>query len=316
MSTTSSFGSIVDGFAKSSQLRAVEILRSGGLIGLPTETVYGLAADAENDSAVRRIFDVKARPLTHPLILHIADVEELDEWSREASAEARELGRIFWPGPLTMLVRRSARVSTVATGRRETVALRVPSHQVALQILKMHQGALAAPSANRFGKVSPTTAVHVLADLGLDVDLILDGGPCSIGVESTILDMTTRVPQLLRPGFITAAQIEQALGLTLGAPSGTSRAPGMLEVHYSPNCTVELADSPDYARTRAEQLRATSKKVAVLDYTDDLDAYAKHMYEFLRQADSQGCDVVVAVLPSEAGIGGAIRDRLIKASAK
>ncbi len=315
MNATSSSESIVDGFAKASQRRAVEILRSGGLIGLPTETVYGLAADAENDRAIRRIFDVKARPLTHPLILHIANAEDLDDWSRDASPEARELGRLFWPGPLTMLLRRSARVSTIATGGRETVALRVPNHQVALQVLSMHQGALAAPSANRFGKVSPTTAVHVLNDLAKDVDLILDGGACSIGVESTIVDMTTPIPQLLRPGFITVAQIEQALGINLGATSGSSRASGMLEAHYSPNCTVELAQSPSDARTMAEQLRGASKKVAVLDYTDDLDAYAKHMYEFLRDADSKGCDVVVAVLPGEVGIGGAIRDRLIKASA-
>ena len=316
MTWTSSSESIVDGFAESSILRAVGILRSGGLIGLPTETVYGLAADAENDIAVRRIFQVKARPLTHPLILHIADVEDLDEWSRDVSPEARELGRLFWPGPLTILLRRSARVSTIATGGRETVALRVPNHQVALRVLKLHQGALAAPSANRFGKVSPTTAVHVLADLGLDVDLILDGGPCLIGVESTIVDMTTPVPQLLRPGYISGVQIEQALNLTLDFSSGFSRAPGMLEAHYSPNCTVELAESPLQARSMAEGLRAASKKVAILDYLDDLDAYAKHMYEFLRKADSNGCDCVVAVLPSEAGIGGAIRDRLIKASAK
>ncbi|MEO8364116.1 MAG: L-threonylcarbamoyladenylate synthase [Ilumatobacteraceae bacterium] len=316
MTANSSSESIVDGFVKSSILRAVEILRSGGLIGLPTETVYGLAADAENDSAVRRVFEVKARPLTHPLILHIAGVENLDEWSENISPEARELGRLFWPGPLTMLLHRSQRVSMIATGGRETVALRVPNHRVALDLLDMFGAAVAAPSANRFGKVSPTTAQHVLADLVGDVDLILDGGQCTIGVESTIIDMTTPVPQLLRPGCITAAQIERTLDLTLDALSGSSRAPGMLEAHYSPNCNVELTESPSDARKMAAELRASSMKVAVLDYTDDLNAYAKHMYEFLRNADSQGCDVVVAVLPSEAGIGGAIRDRLIKASLK
>lgn len=316
MTANSSSESIVDGFVNSSILRSVEILRSGGLIGLPTETVYGLAADAENDSALRRVFEVKARPLTHPLILHIAGLENLDEWSENISPEARELGRLFWPGPLTMLLHRSQRVSMIATGGRETVALRVPNHRVALDLLDMFGAAVAAPSANRFGKVSPTTAQHVLADLGVEVDLILDGGQCTIGVESTIVDMTTPVPQLLRPGYITGAQIERALDLTLDAPSGPPRAPGMLEAHYAPHCAVDLVESSSIARTRADQLRAASLNVEILDYSADVNIYAKRLYEFLRNADSQGCDVVVAVLPSEAGIGGAIRDRLIKASLK
>lgn len=316
MNSSSSSASIVDGFTNSSLIRATAILRQGGLVGFPTETVYGLAADAKNDAALRRIFEVKARPPTHPLILHIGHVEDLDEWSHNVSPESRELGRLFWPGPLTMLLRRSSRVSIVATGGRDTVALRVPNHLVALDLLHMFDGAVAAPSANRFGKVSPTTAQHVLSDLGTAVELILDGGKCSIGLESTIVDMTTNTPQLLRPGYITGAQIEAVLNLRLDVPSGSPRAPGMLESHYSPQCLVELVGSAQDAQLRAQKLRADSLKVEVLDYTDDVNVYAKRLYQFLRDADAQGCDVVVAVMPNEVGIGGAIRDRLIKASVK
>ena len=201
MNPVSPSGSIVDGFSNSAVVRAAEILRHGGLVGIPTETVYGLAADAENEDALRRIFEVKGRPINHPLILHIVDDSRLDDWSRDISPAARELGRVLWPGPLTMLLHRSARVSNLATGGRDTVAIRVPDHQVALKLLRLFNGALAAPSANRFGKVSPTTAQHVLTDLGTDVDLILDGGQCRIGVESTIVDMTKPIPQFLPRGI-------------------------------------------------------------------------------------------------------------------
>lgn len=307
---------IVDGFSNSSVVRAAAILRRGGLVGFPTETVYGLAADAENDVALQRIFEVKGRPVTHPLILHLDDATRLDDWSRDISPPARELGRILWPGPLTMLLHRSERVSIVATGGRDTVALRVPDHNVALELLRKFNGALAAPSANRFGKVSPTTAQHVLSDLGSDVDLILDGGPCSIGVESTIVDMTKPIPQLLRHGGISIARIEAILDLKLDLQGGASRAPGMLESHYAPDCAVELVDSSESAHSRARQLRSNSFHVQVLDYSQDVNAYAKHMYQFLRNADLQGCDVVVAVMPTDVGIGSAIRDRLTKASTK
>ncbi len=307
---------IVDGFRDSAILEATDILLHGGLVGLPTETVYGLAADADNLSALGRIFDVKSRPVSHPLILHIDSDSRLEEWSRDISPAARELARLLWPGPLTMLLYRSSRVSNLVTGGRDTVAIRVPNHSVALNLLSHLESAVAAPSANRFGKVSPTTAQHVLTDLGTDVDLILDGGPCSIGVESTIVDMTMPIPQLLRPGGISVTRIEEILDLKLDSPTDGSRAPGMLESHYSPNCTIELVESTESAIIRAQQLKSDSIRVHILDFSHDLNKYAKHMYEFLRDADRQGCEVVVAVMPSDSGIGRAIRDRLTKASTK
>lgn len=314
MSNTPPSERIVDGTSSAAVARAVAILRRGGLIGIPTETVYGLAADAENPDALWRIFAVKRRPTTHPLIVHIHDAAQLSDWSRDAPPTALELARVLWPGPLTMLLYRSRRVSTVATGGRDTVALRVPAHEVALELLGRFNGALVAPSANRFGKVSPTTAQHVLADLGSDVDLILDGGPCLIGVESTILDMTRPVPQLLRPGGTSIERIETILKMKIDSADGSSRAPGMLESHYAPSCAVELVETAQAAQSRAQQLRKSGMHVKVLDYSYDMEAYAKNLYEFLRQADRLGCDVVVAVMPPAIGLGLAIRDRLSKAS--
>jgi L-threonylcarbamoyladenylate synthase len=171
--------------------RAVAALRSGGLIALPTETVYGLGADASNDDAVRRVFEVKGRPSDHPLIIHLADAAQLEQWAASVSPTAQLLADAFWPGPLTLLVERSSSVSPVVTGGRPTVGIRVPDHPVALELLRTFGGGVAAPSANRFGRVSPTTAAHVIADLGDDVDVVLDGGPCRVGVESTIVDLTT-----------------------------------------------------------------------------------------------------------------------------
>ncbi|MEO5973773.1 MAG: L-threonylcarbamoyladenylate synthase [Ilumatobacteraceae bacterium] len=305
---------LIDGFDASSVDLAAATLRNGGLVAIPTETVYGLAADADNETALRRVFAVKGRPANHPLILHIGADIHLDEWSRDITPAARELAHLLWPGPLTMLLHRPERVSLVATGGRDTVALRVPDHVVALNLLKLFDGALAAPSANRFGKVSPTTAKHVLADLGSDVDLILDGGACFVGVESTIVDMTRPIPQLLRPGGISVAQIEAILNLKIDLAASPPRAPGMLESHYAPDCAVELVDSSHQALIRAQQLRLESMHVAILDYSHDVDRYARIMYQFLRDADRQDYDVVVAVMPTEAGIGRAIRDRLSKAA--
>lgn len=307
---------IIDGFHESGVARAVAVLRRGGIVGIPTETVYGLAADVENDDAVRRIFVIKDRPTTHPLIVHIGDATHLDEWGRGIPPIARKLAEVFWPGPLTILLHRSKRVSLLVTGGRDTVAIRVPAHEVTLNVLHEFNGALVAPSANRFGKVSPTTAQHVLADLGTDVDLIMDGGPCAIGVESTILDLTSPTPQLLRPGSISTEDIETILKSKLMPPSGLSRAPGMLESHYAPNSVVELVETSSDAQARAQHLRNASLRVWVLDYSDDVNAYAQNLYEFLRAADRAGCDVVVAVMPADVGIGIAIRDRLIKASSE
>ncbi len=192
--------------------RAVETLRRGGVIALPTETVYGLAANCEDELAVRRVFAIKGRPATHPLIIHIARAGELGAWARDVPPEAWRLAEAFWPGPLTLVLPRTARATDAVTGGQDTVAVRVPQHPLALAVLDALGGGVAAPSANRFGKVSPTTAEHVRADLGAEVDLLLDGGPCTVGLESTIVDLSGGAPAVLRPGGLPLEELERVLG--------------------------------------------------------------------------------------------------------
>lgn len=295
--------------------RALEVLREGGLVGLPTETVYGLAADASNEIAVRRIFAAKGRPADHPLIVHLASADQLVEWAREIPPAAALLAETCWPGPLTLLVPKAEHVLSIVTGGRDTVGIRVPAHPMAAELLRRFGGGLAAPSANRFGQVSPTTADHVRSDLGADVDFVLDGGPSPIGIESTIVDCTVAPPQILRPGGIDNETIETLLG-TLGGASGPSRASGMLASHYAPGCTVEIVETAADAMTRAEQLRANGHRVDVLDPTADLVQAASELYVWLRAADERGLDTLIAVLPAPRGLGHAIRDRLLKAAGK
>ena len=290
--------------------RALSVLRAGGLVAIPTETVYGLAADASNAGAVRRIFAVKGRPAEHPLITHIGAAAQLREWASAIPPAAAVLADACWPGPLTLLVPRAASVLDVVTGGRSTVGVRVPAHPLTLELLARFGGGLAAPSANRFGRVSPTTADHVRADLGDDVDFVLDGGPCPVGVESTIVDCTVDPPQVLRPGGISSEEIEALLEMTLGAADGPSRAPGMLESHYAPRCRIVLADS----RAEAETIAGGLPGAEILD-DDDLPHYAHTLFTRLRDADDRGIASIVAVLPPPRGLGHAIRDRLIKASA-
>lgn len=290
--------------------RAAAGLRAGGLVAVPTETVYGLAADAGNAAAVARIFAVKGRPLGHPLIIHLADVDQLDDWATRPSDVARRLAARAWPGPLTLIVPRSDLVSDGITGGRDTVGLRVPAHPMLRDLLRRSGCAIAAPSANLFGAVSPTTAAHVLADLGdrldPDRDLILDGGPSRHGVESTIVDTTVDPPQLLRSGAFTSADIAG-----LAAATGPARASGMLDSHYAPTCEVRLVDHADDAMA----LRAGTPGSEIFDRTDDLVEYARTLYSALRSADERGVRVLIAVLPSPGGLGDAIRDRLTKAAA-
>ena len=290
--------------------RAVAVLRAGGLVAIPTETVYGLAADASNPEAVAKIFSVKERPVHHPLIVHIAAAEQLDDWAATIPSAATVLADACWPGPLTLLVPRAARVLDVVTGGLETVGVRVPAHPLTLELLTEFGGGLAAPSANRFGRVSPTTAEHVRVDLGDDVDFVLDGGPCPVGVESTIVDCTVDPPQVLRPGGIPIEDIAALLDLTLGVTSGASRAPGMLDSHYAPRCRVVIAATIDDAR----RLAAGQVDNEILD-DDDLVRYAHTLFARLRDADDRGIDTVIAVLPPAVGLGHAIRDRLTKAAA-
>lgn len=295
--------------------RAAEAIRAGGLVAIPTETVYGLAADATNPDAVARIFEVKGRPANHPLIVHLASIDDLAAWGTDVPPPAQLLAEVGWPGPLTVIVPRAVGVLDAVTGGLDTVGLRVPAHPMALELLERSGVALAAPSANRFGSVSPTTAEHVLRDLGEMLhpvrDVILDGGPCPIGVESTIVDCASSPPQILRAGGVPVEDVRRLLDGAVADVSGPSRASGMLASHYAPRCAVRLVDSGDDAIA----LRAGTVGAEILDLTDDLVAYARELYARLRDADDRGTQTLIAVLPPAAGLGHAIRDRLTKAAA-
>ncbi len=285
--------------------RAAEILGNGGLVAIPTETVYGLAAMARDVRAVRRIYEVKGRPAGHPLIVHLHDREGASEWADEWSVSAESLTQRWWPGPLTVVVRRSAIVPDVVTGGHDTVALRVPAHPLTLRLLAAVGDGLAAPSANRFGRVSPTTARHVIADLGDQVDYVLDGGPCSVGLESTIVDCTSDPVQILRPGRVTREDVATSVS-RVAESSGPSRAPGMLASHYAPACRLVLHEQRPDSLPDGEPM---------VDASVDPGSFARDMYEMLRRADVDGVDTMHVVLPPARGIGVAIRDRLTKAAA-
>lgn len=306
---------IQDGRLTSSIDLAIRYLNDDLLIGLPTETVYGLAALASRPKAIAKIFQVKARPTNHPLILHLANYRQLEKWAQNVPSYVEILCEKFWPGPLTVVLQRTTRVCNEITGARETVAIRIPNNQVALTLLKKLDDGLVAPSANRFGKVSPTSAKHVVDDLGDDVSLVLDGGDCEIGVESTILDCTRSMPQILRSGAITKDVLESVAKISIALSDGESRASGMLEKHYAPNCRVELVETTADAERRSSELVSENQQVQILDFFGDAVSYANQLYARLRQADQSGIDVVIAVMPINTGLGEAIRDRLIKASA-
>src|SRR5689334_17681787 len=222
--------------------RAAALLAAGGLVAFPTETVYGLGADASRDDAVARIFEVKGRPRAHPLIVHLAPGAPLDGWAREVPELAHRLAAAAWPGPLTLILRRGPRVAAATTGGADTVGLRVPAHPLAQELLRAFGGGVAAPSANRFGAVSPTTADHVALDLGGDVDYVLDGGPCDVGVESSIVDLSRGRPVLLRPGGLPREAIEAIAGPLAVADAHAPAAPGTLESHYAPRAQVIAVD--------------------------------------------------------------------------
>jgi L-threonylcarbamoyladenylate synthase len=299
--------------------RVVACIKAGGLAVVPTETVYGLAADAEQPAAVARLFEVKGRPTTHPLIVHIGSIERLDEWVVTVPPGAGVLAETCWPGPLTLLLPRSRRVGDVVTGGRDTVGIRVPAHPATLDVLTRTRGGLAAPSANRYGAVSPTTVHHVLDELAdhLDpeTDVILDGGPSPVGVESTIVDCTVDPPQILRPGGIPSETIAELIGAPLAPASGPSRAAGMMSSHYAPRARIHLVDQPGDAEAAVARLGPRGIDIRVIDGTDDLVRYARTLYAELRDADADGCTDIIAVLPPPIGLGHAIRDRLQKAAA-
>ncbi len=291
--------------------RAIEILRNGGLVGMPTETVYGLAADASQKNAVAKIFAAKGRPSNHPLIVHVAAIGIARKWSSLWPQTAELLGTTYWPGPLSVVVNKAPEVLEEVTGGHQTVALRVPGHLMAIELLSRFHGGLAAPSANKFGKVSPTTAQHVWDDLGTNVDYILDGGPCSIGLESTIVDCSTDTPIVLRPGGISAEDIQAVVELGFD-DVGISRAPGMLPAHYAPNCEVILLDDLSEANRLSESFDPSSLRM--IDASIDPLRFASSMYAQLRQCDVDQIRKVLVILPKPMGIGLAIRDRLTKAA--
>jgi L-threonylcarbamoyladenylate synthase len=309
--------------------RAAEILRRGGLVAFPTETVYGLGADAQDPEALRRLYAVKGRPAEHPVIVHLAHAEQLDEWGVDVAPAAHRLAAACWPGPLTVVVRRAPRVPDEVTGGLDTVGLRVPAHPLAHALLQGFGGGLAAPSANQFGRVSPTTAAAVRADLGDDVDLVLDGGPCTVGVESTIVDCTTDPPRVLRVGGVTAEELAEILGTELEV-GGATRAPGTLASHYAPRARVELvegsalasrvaalADAGVRAGVLAERawVDALAPQTVTLATPRSAEEYAHDLYAALRRADELGLEIVVAVPPEAVGIGAAVADRLRRAAA-
>ena len=310
--------------------RAVAVLRAGGLVAFPTETVYGLGADASNPAAVNKIFEAKGRPATHPVIVHLADAAELATWARDVPQAAHLLARKFWPGPLTLILPRAAAVSDVVTGGQDTVALRVPSHPVARELLARFGGGVAAPSANRHGRVSATTAEHVRHELGAAVECVLDGGEAKIGIESTIVDLSGARPALLRPGWITAAQVEEALGTKLAAPaSNAPRAPGTLAAHYAPRTPLMLMEG-DLAVELAASLVRQGKRVAVLAFAErrplsagiewiaaprDAEDYAHELYASLHRLDAAGCDAIIVEQPPRRPEWVAINDRLTRAAA-
>ena len=302
---------------------AAAILTSGGLVAFPTETVYGLGADACNAAAVARIYSVKGRPADHPLIVHVASMDLLGEWAADVSEYAIALARDYWPGPMTLVVTRSELAADFITGGQDTVGVRVPNHPVALGLLEAFARAggkgVAAPSANRFGHVSPTTAKAVSAELSdymAGSDLILDGGACAVGVESTIIDCTGDVPKILRPGAITQEMIEHSTGLNVLDVDGVAiRVSGSLESHYSPIAKVVLDQSPLAGQGFIAMADvASAAGVIRLAAPTTHDEFARVLYSALRAADEQGLNTVVVAQPAGNGIAIAIRDRLMRAA--
>jgi L-threonylcarbamoyladenylate synthase len=315
--------------------RAVELLRAGELVAFPTETVYGLGADASNPEAVARIFAAKGRPADHPLIVHLPSAAALDTWAREVPEAARKLAAAFWPGPLTLILKRQPHVLDAVTGGQDTVGLRVPNHPLALALLHAFNGAqfrgLAAPSANRYGRISPTSAAHVRAELGAAVPLVLDGGACAVGIESTIVDLSSETPRVLRPGVITAVDLARVLGET---PSNrktegiTPRVAGSHAAHYAPRTPLRLVAGEQLSDTLRAELN-TGLRIAVLAHTAtpviakdlawhaapaDPTAYAHDLYATLRALDAAGYDLLLVEAPPEASAWLAVADRLERAA--
>ena len=303
--------------------RAAEILRAGGLVAFPTETVYGLGANASNAAAVARLYAAKGRPADHPVIVHFASAAMAFTWARELPAAAQALAARFWPGPLTLILKRSALARDFVTGGQDSVGLRVPSHPIAHQLLDSFGGGVAAPSANRFGMVSPTTAAHVRADLGDEVELVLEGGPSKVGIESTIVDLSGEAPALLRPGAITRDQLKNILGCEIRERTPDApRHSGSLERHYALRTPLRLVATHALDR----EIALEKNRVAVLAFSRpdervdywirmprDPEAYAQRLYAALRELDGAGCETILVEAPPESPEWAAVLDRLRRA---
>jgi L-threonylcarbamoyladenylate synthase len=315
-------------------LAAATLLREGGVVAFPTETVYGLGAEISNPAAVRRVFEIKKRPADHPLIVHFADASGLDHWAREVPEQAWRLAERLWPGPLTLILPRSRHVPENVTGGQDTVGLRVPDHPVALALLQElgPERAVAAPSANRFGRISPTTVAHVKAELGDAADMILDGGPCRIGLESTIVGFEGKTPLVLRPGGIPMEELAEILGEPLVMPTPITRSvrvPGALVSHYAPDTPLELCRS-ELILPRAFELEAAGSRVAVVTWSQgggpknktlfhfsmpaEPVSYGRLLYASLRQLDGERLDRLLVEIPPGDSAWAAVVDRLRRAS--
>ena len=301
---------------------AAQLLKSGGLVALPTETVYGLGADATNKDSVARIYKVKGRPADHPLIVHLHSMQSLGDWADEIPDYAISLARDFWPGPMTLVLKRTLLAEDFVTGGQPTVGLRVPDHAIALALLsafaKIGGQGIAAPSANRFGQVSPTTARAVQEEIGeflKESDLILDGGPSQVGVESTIIDCTSDAPRILRPGAITEEMIEESTRLKVSKAETNIRVSGSLENHYAPKATVSLNRIPEPGEgfIALADIQTPENVIRLAAPTDVVD-FARIVYAALREGDAQGLKSVVVAEPVGDGLALAIRDRLMRAS--
>ncbi|HNM82770.1 MAG TPA: L-threonylcarbamoyladenylate synthase [Rhodocyclaceae bacterium] len=311
--------------------RAVRLLRSGELVAFPTETVYGLGADAANPDGLAKIFAAKGRPADHPLIVHLPDAGHLDRWARDVPEAARALAAAFWPGPLTLVLRKAPGVPDLVTGGQDTVGVRIPGHPLALELLRVFGGGIAAPSANRFGRISPTTAEHVRGELGERIALVLDGGPCQVGIESTILDLSSAAPRILRPGRVSPAALAGILGVwpTTGVAPGAPRVAGSLEAHYAPATPLELvtADGLIFAAREAlardERLGVLSclvrplsdERLSWCQVPTDPEGFARALYAALRELDAAGCARIVVQAPPATEAWAAVNDRLRRSAA-
>jgi L-threonylcarbamoyladenylate synthase len=325
--------------------RAVALLQAGELVAFPTETVYGLGADAANPAAVAKIFAAKGRPADHPLIVHLPGAGHLDRWARDIPAAAWALAEAFWPGPLTLILKRAPGVPDAVTGGQDTVGVRVPAHPMALDLLRAYaqagggvdgQCGIAAPSANRFGRISPTDAAHVREELGDAVALVLDGGPCPVGIESTILDLSrddSLAPRLLRPGHITPEQIEMVIGVfpevaARRAEGDVPRVSGSLDAHYAPTTPMRLVASArllDFMNA----IRHSGRRCGALCHSlppqagmphvwrmlpVDPEGYAREIYAALRELDGAGVDLIVVEDVPQDSAWAAVADRLRRAA--